>query len=63
MTGFPGESDEEWAEGLALIRAAQFDGMHIFKYSPRPGTRAWQMPHQVPEPVKAERSAILREEA
>ncbi|HEX6508669.1 MAG TPA: MiaB/RimO family radical SAM methylthiotransferase, partial [Chloroflexota bacterium] len=63
MVGFPGETDEEFREGHEFIRDIHFDGMHIFKYSQRSGTRAARMAGQVEEPVKAERSRVLREEA
>jgi threonylcarbamoyladenosine tRNA methylthiotransferase MtaB len=63
MAGFPGETAEEFDEGYHFIRAIGFDGMHVFKYSQRSGTRAARMPDQVPEDVKSERSRLLREEA
>ena len=63
MAGFPGETDGEFDEGYHFIRNIQFDGMHVFKYSQRSGTRAARMPDQVPEEVKKERSRLLREEA
>jgi threonylcarbamoyladenosine tRNA methylthiotransferase MtaB len=63
ITGFPGETQEEFEDGFAFIRAMSFDGMHVFKYSRRSGTRAAHMPGQVPEKVKSERSALLRQEA
>lgn len=63
MAGFPGETPQEFDEGLGFIREIAFDGMHVFKYSQRSGTRAGRMPDQIPETVKAERSAILRDEA
>lgn len=63
MVGFPGETDREFEEGYGFIRSIQFDGMHVFKYSRRSGTRAARMDGQVREEVKAERSRLLREEA
>jgi threonylcarbamoyladenosine tRNA methylthiotransferase MtaB len=63
LTGFPGESDAEFQAGFDFIRWMAFDGMHVFKYSRRSGTRAARMEAQVPEEVKAERSRLLREEA
>lgn len=63
MVGFPGETAAEFDEGLDFIRSIGFDGMHVFKYSQRSGTRAARLPDRVPEDVKAERSRILREEA
>jgi threonylcarbamoyladenosine tRNA methylthiotransferase MtaB len=63
MAGFPGETDEEFDEGYDFIRSISFDGMHVFKYSKRSGTRAARMQDQVDERVKQARSALLREEA
>ena len=56
MVGFPGESEAEFAESLAFVEAMQFARLHIFRYSPRPGTRAATMPDQVPPAVAAERA-------
>jgi threonylcarbamoyladenosine tRNA methylthiotransferase MtaB len=46
MTGFPGETDAEHRESLAFAEAIGFDGLHIFRYSARPGTEAasWKAP-------------------
>lgn len=63
MAGFPGETEEEFAEGYEFIRSIRFDGMHVFKYSQRSGTRAARMLDQVAEDVKARRSQLLRDEA
>jgi threonylcarbamoyladenosine tRNA methylthiotransferase MtaB len=63
MVGFPGESEAEFDEGYHFIRSIAFDGMHVFKYSQRSGTRAARMPDQVSEITKSERSRILREES
>lgn len=63
MAGFPGESQEEFDEGYSFIQSIAFDGMHVFKYSQRVGTRAVRLPGQVAEAVKAERSRLLRVEA
>lgn len=63
MVGFPGETDAEFEEGYAFIRAMRFDGIHVFKYSRRSGTRAARLPDQVPEQVKGERSRQVRAEA
>ncbi len=63
MVGFPGETEDDFDEGREFIRAMAFDGMHVFKYSRRPGTRAARLPEQVAEESKAERSRLLRDEA
>lgn len=62
ITGFPGETDAEFSEGLEFIRSMKFDGMHVFKYSKRSGTRAAHMAGQVDDATKSERSRLLREE-
>lgn len=63
MVGFPGESEAEFDEGYEFIQRVAFDGMHVFKYSPRSGTRATRMPDMVANEVKAERSRLLRDES
>ena len=60
MTGFPGETAEEFAETLTFVREVAFAGGHVFTYSARPGTAAERMKGQVPHEVRKERSAILR---
>jgi threonylcarbamoyladenosine tRNA methylthiotransferase MtaB len=55
ITGFPGETEEEFARTLAFIERCGFAAMHIFPYSIRPGTKAAAM-EQVPGPVKDERA-------
>jgi len=47
IVGFPGETDEEFEETFAFCKRIGFAGMHIFSYSPRPGTRAVDMPNRV----------------
>ena len=59
IVGFPGETDEEFAETKEFLEKVHFYEMHVFKYSRRAGTRADRMPDQVPEPVKTKRSAEL----
>ena len=59
IVGFPGETDEEFAETKKFLETVHFYEMHVFKYSRRAGTRADRMPDQVPEPVKTRRSAEL----
>ncbi len=60
IVGFPGESQEEFAESLAFVREMQFSGGHVFTYSARPGTAAANMPNQVPHTVRKERNAEMR---
>ncbi len=59
IVGFPGESDQDFAETLRLVTEIGYAQAYSFKYSPRPGTPASLEP-QVPEPVKAERLAMLQ---
>ncbi len=61
IAGFPGETEEEFAETKAFLEKVGFYEMHVFKYSKRKGTRAAVMDGQVPEPVKAQRSDELLE--
>ncbi len=56
IVGFPGESEEEFAQTLAFLRRCAFSAMHIFPYSKRPGTPAASMPDQVPNAVKEARA-------
>ena len=56
ITGFPGETDEEFEQTLNFIKQAKFSSMHIFPYSQRPGTKAAQMPNQLPANIKKERA-------
>ena len=59
IVGFPGETEEEFAQTKAFLEQISFFEMHIFKYSKRAGTRAAVMPDQVPDQVKTARSAGL----
>lgn len=51
MTGFPGETDEEFAESMAFVERCAFAKVHVFTYSVRPGTAAAQM-KQIPDSVR-----------
>jgi threonylcarbamoyladenosine tRNA methylthiotransferase MtaB len=48
MVGFPGETDAEFAETLDFVRALPFGYLHLFPFSPRPGTRGWALHAQSP---------------
>ncbi len=61
IVGFPGETDRDFADTLGLVTEIGFAQAYSFKYSARPGTPAAAMDGQVPEPVKAERLAMLQE--
>ena len=60
IAGFPGETDEEFAESRALCERVGFSRMHVFRYSARPGTPAATAPGQVAPEVMAARSSELR---
>lgn len=60
IVGFPGESDKDFDETMALIEEVGFIQAFSFKYSPRPGTPAASMPGHVDEQVKTERLARLQ---
>ena len=62
MVGFPGESEALFEESFAFIAAQPFTYLHLFPFSPRPNTRAWQLAQQYPLPPQAvaERMARLR---
>jgi tRNA-2-methylthio-N6-dimethylallyladenosine synthase len=55
IVGFPGETDDDFARTLDVVREARFAGAFTFQYSKRPGTPAADMPDQVPPSVVAER--------
>lgn len=61
ITGFPGETEEEFETTCQFLEQVQFYEMHIFKYSRRKGTKADRMTDQIPEPEKTKRSGILQE--
>jgi tRNA-2-methylthio-N6-dimethylallyladenosine synthase len=62
IVGFCGETDAEFAATLELVRSAGFKNSFIFKYSPRPGTKAHErLPDDVPDAVKRERNRLLLE--
>ena len=56
IVAFPGETEEEFRQSLDFIKKCGFADMHIFPYSRRPGTPAADMPGQLPNAVKEERS-------
>jgi len=61
MVGFPGETDEFFAESRSFIEHLPFTYLHVFTYSSRPGTPSATMPDQVPVHVARERNRVLRE--
>jgi tRNA-2-methylthio-N6-dimethylallyladenosine synthase len=61
IVGFPGETEEDFAETAEVVEEVGYDGAFTFVFSPRSGTEAASMPDQVPEEVKAERIERLIE--
>ncbi len=60
IVGFPGETDEDFEETMALVRRVGYAQAYSFKYSPRPGTPAAQSAEQVAEETKSERLERLQ---
>ena len=61
IVGFPGETEEEFAQTCAFVKKVSFYEIHVFKYSRRSKTAAARMPDQISESVKAQRSHLLME--
>ena len=61
IAGFPGETEEEFAETLDFVREMNFAGGHVFTYSPRPGTGAARMKGQIKPELGKKRNHILRD--
>ena len=61
MVGFPGETELEFAETQRMIEDLPFTYLHVFTYSPRPGTPAATHINQVPVAVARDRNQVLRE--
>jgi tRNA-2-methylthio-N6-dimethylallyladenosine synthase len=59
IVGFPGETEADFEDTLALARAVQFDSAYLFKYSPRKNTPAAVLPDQAPPEIKEARHARL----
>jgi tRNA-2-methylthio-N6-dimethylallyladenosine synthase len=61
IVGFPGETEQDFEETLALAHEVEFDNAYIFKYSQRRDTPAATMPDQVPQKIREERNQRLLE--
>ena len=59
IVGYPGETEEDFEATRSLMEEAGFDNAFIFKYSPRPGTRAAALPDDVPTAEKERRDQVL----
>jgi tRNA-2-methylthio-N6-dimethylallyladenosine synthase len=60
IVGFPGETEEEFQETLAVVETVKYASAFSFNYSSRPGTPGADLPDQVPEDVKSERLQRLQ---
>ena len=63
IVGFPGESEADFEETVAVVERVRYDNVFAFRYSRRPGTPAADMADQVPDEVKAQRNTRLLEVA
>jgi threonylcarbamoyladenosine tRNA methylthiotransferase MtaB len=61
IVGFPGETDKDFQQTCKVVKDIGFSHIHTFKFSFRKGTYAGQMPEQIPEKIKHERSEKIRE--
>ena len=59
MVGFPGETESAFANTVSFVRDIGFAGLHVFKFSPRPGTPAAMLTGQLPEKEKERRLKVL----
>ena len=59
ITGFPGETEEDFAQSCDMVRQVGFARIHVFPYSARKGTPAASMPDQLPKAVREERARTL----
>lgn len=61
ITGFPGETEQEFAQTMAFLKACAFASIHVFPYSERSGTPAASMPNAVPPHIRSERANAVRD--
>jgi tRNA-2-methylthio-N6-dimethylallyladenosine synthase len=61
IVGFPGETEQDFQETLALLDTVEYDNMFSFKYSQRPNTPALKLDDHIPEEEKSRRLAVLQE--
>ncbi len=61
MVGFPGETDDEFARTCEFVSKQRFTNGHVFTFSPRPQTPAFDFPNHVPKEVMKKRSQIMRD--
>jgi len=60
IVGFPGESDEDFERTVEFVEEIGFSRIHVFRFSPKKGTKAYSMPNQVSSAEKEKRSEILK---
>lgn len=60
ILGFPGETEEDFAKTCTLLKKIQFAKVHIFPFSPRPGTKAAEMKNKLQDKIKTERVKKLK---
>jgi len=61
IVGFPGETEDDFAETLSLLEEVRYDSLFSFKYSPRPNTPSLSMPDAISEEEKSRRLTLLQE--
>ncbi len=61
ITGFPGETEQEWRQTMCFIESIGFGHIHIFTFSPRDGTKAAKLPDQIDRSIKKARSKEMHE--
>lgn len=61
IVGFPGESEEDFLQTLEVMNKVEFDSSYSFMFSPRPGTKAAELPGQLPEEEKLRRLKFLQD--
>lgn len=59
ITGFPGESEEDFEQTVSMCREADFSWIHVFPFSARPGTSAYKMRPQIPQSISGKRAERL----
>ena len=63
IVGFPGETEEDFQASLKAVKDIRFGGLYVFRYSPRPQTKASEMKDNIPLEEKKRRHAIILEES
>jgi threonylcarbamoyladenosine tRNA methylthiotransferase MtaB len=61
ITGFPGETEDEFTESLEFVKHMHFANGHVFTFSPRPGTPAAMLPGRIPSKIAKQRNAAMRQ--